>query len=57
MNNLFANPVFWAALAGLLAALGWEIPDQLTEHILGAVGAISGIIGIIMTWRGGSSGN
>lgn len=48
---VLANPALWASLGALLAALGLEmIPaQQLAEHIIAAVAAISGIIGIIST--------
>lgn len=50
---VLTNPAFWASLGSLLAALGLEmIPaQQLIEHIIAAIAAVSGIIGIVSTLR------
>lgn len=45
------NPTLYAALGALLAALGWETGNELAEHILGAVGALSAVVSIVMGMR------
>lgn len=50
---IITNPAMWASIGSLLAAVGLEmIPaQQVGEHIIAAVAAISGIIGIIQSLR------
>lgn len=51
--NVVNNPAFWASIGALLAAVGLEmIPaQQIGEHIIAAIAAISGIVGIVNTLR------
>jgi uncharacterized membrane protein len=49
--SLIINPALWASLAGLLAAIGVEIPNMLVEHIIEAIAALCGIVGIVFSWR------
>lgn len=50
---VLTNPALWSSLGALLAAAGLEmIPaQQLAEHVIAAIAAISGIVGIITAFR------
>lgn len=46
------NPAVYAALSGLMGALGWENADKFFDHMVGAIGAFSGLTGVCMgAWR------
>lgn len=54
--SVLGQPAFWASIGALLGAIGLEmIPaQQIGEHVIAAVAAVSGIIGIINTlWNAG----
>ena len=51
--HIITNPAMWAALSGLLAAIGLEMVPaiQIGDHIIAAVAALAGLIGIIESLR------
>lgn len=50
--EILKNPAVYAAFSGLMSAIGWEIRDSaLIDHLLGGLGALAGIIGIIIAAR------
>jgi len=57
VSDFLTNPSFWAAIGVLFAAIGVEIPGGLLEHIVEAIAAIMGIIGIVFAARDAKDGD
>lgn len=51
--SIITNPAMWASLGALLGAIGLEMVPaiQLGDHVIAAVAAISGLIGIVQSLR------
>lgn len=50
---VLTNPALWSSVAALLTAIGLEMVPaiQLGDHIIAAIAAITGIVGIIQSFR------
>lgn len=48
MMEIVKNPAVWAALSGLMSALGWENADKFFDHIVGFIGAGSALAGMAL---------
>lgn len=40
----------FSALAAILVALGVDIPDEFVDHVVAAIGAVSGLVGFVLAW-------
>ena len=51
MPQWVTYPSFWASVGVILTTLGVNLPQELWGHIVEAIAAIAGIVGIITAAR------